>query len=258
MKPTSPIEGYVSQGYHARNHPALDIATGGRARVLVVAMFAGTVERIYTTAKHGDRASTWAPFRTSNAALIRNVGPRSSNDGEIQAYGHVTPIVSPGERVAPGDPIGYLDDSGNWTGWHLHLETWDSKGNPYNPTLAFTAHGLKPGQRPRAILLPTGHAAWQQRLNRYADAGLVVDGKNGPVSKAWKRWVQDLQRALPAWKGIGPLVVDGDYGPAVAAAVKTLQRRNGLVVDGIAGPKTIAYMRKHGSNVSNRPPNRPR
>lgn len=258
MKPTSPIEGYVSQGYHARNHPALDIATGGRARVLVVAMFAGVVERIHTTAKHGNRASTWAPFRTSNAALVRNIGPGSSNDREIQAYGHVTPTVSVGDRVRPLDPIGYLDDSGQWTGWHLHLETWDSNGNPYDPRLAFAAHGLAPGDRPRAIALPTTHEAWQERLNRYAAAGLVVDGVNGPVSKAWRAWVTELQRALPKWKGIGPLVADGDYGPAVAAAVRVLQRRNGLVVDGIAGPKTINYMRKHGSKVSNRPANRPR
>lgn len=257
MKPTSPIEGYVSQGYHARRHPALDIATGGRARALVVAMFAGTVESIHTGAKHGDRASTWAPGRTSNAALVRNVGPGSSNDREIQAYGHITPTVSPGDRVGPGDPLGYLDDSGQWTGWHLHLETWAANGKPYDPRLAFAAHGLAPGDRPRAIVLPTTHTAWQERLNRYAGAGLVVDGVDGPVSTAWRQWVMSLQRALPAWKGIGPLVVDGDYGPATAAAVRTLQRRNGLVVDGIAGPSTIAYMRKHGSKVSTRPPNRP-
>lgn len=260
MTAVSPIAGYVSQGYKPRAHPALDIATGGKARVAVVAMFAGTVERIHTAARPGDRASTWAPGRTSNGVIVRNTGPGSSNDNERQAYGHVTPMVDAGERVQAGQLVGYLDNSGQWTGWHLHFETWAANGAPYDPHLAFNAHGLRPGDKPTADTPAPGNnvAQWQSRLNKYAAAGLVVDGVNGPVSKAWRRWVKQLQTELPKWRGIGPLVVDGDYGPVVAAAVRVLQRRNGLVVDGIAGPSTIAYMRKHGSKVPNRPPNRPR
>lgn len=98
----------------------------------------------------------------------------------------------------------------------------------------------------------------QQDLNTYARAGLVVDGVNGPVTKAWRTWVADAQRThLPAWKGVPKLVVDGHYGPIMANAVKTLQRRNGLVVDGVLGPITIAFMRRHGSKIKNRPKNRP-
>lgn len=101
------------------------------------------------------------------------------------------------------------------------------------------------------------HRAWQERQNRYGDAGLYVDGVNGPVSKNWKAWTKKLQRALPAWKGIGKLRVDGDYGPLTNGAVKTLQSRNGLYVDGFAQSKTLAFMRSKGSNVPNRPSNRP-
>lgn len=39
--------------------------------------------------------------------------------------------------------------------------------------------------------------------------------------------------------------VDGWFGPATAHAVRAAQRRHGLVVDGIAGPKTLATLRVH-------------
>lgn len=104
----------------------------------------------------------------------------------------------------------------------------------------------------------------QQDLNRYANAGLYVDGVNGPVTKAWVAWVKDAQHThLPAFKGVPKLLVDGHYGPVVANAVKTLQRRNRksvkpwLVVDGVLGPITIRFMRRHGSKIKNRPKNRP-
>ena len=41
---------------------------------------------------------------------------------------------------------------------------------------------------------------------------------------------------------IGPCGVDGDYGRATEAAVKSFQRDNGLAADGICGPKTYAAL----------------
>ena len=41
---------------------------------------------------------------------------------------------------------------------------------------------------------------------------------------------------------IGPCGVDGGYGRATEAAVKSFQRDNGLVVDGVCGPKTYAAL----------------
>lgn len=38
------------------------------------------------------------------------------------------------------------------------------------------------------------------------------------------------------------ITADGDFGPKTESAVKSYQKKNGLVADGIVGPKTWAYM----------------
>ena len=38
------------------------------------------------------------------------------------------------------------------------------------------------------------------------------------------------------------IAVDGDFGPKTESAVKSYQKKNGLVADGIVGPKTWAHM----------------
>lgn len=60
--------------------------------------------------------------------------------------------------------------------------------------------------------------------------------------------VQDLQRRLNMHGA--RLTVDGWFGDATETAVATVQRRAGLVVDGVAGPKTMEAMR--GDDCSRR------
>lgn len=54
--------------------------------------------------------------------------------------------------------------------------------------------------------------------------------------------VQDLQRRLTAL-GFDPGPVDGRYGPVTTEAVKRFQDANGLPVDGIVDPRTLAALR---------------
>lgn len=270
----SPVEGYLTQNFKTRIHLGVDIGTGGK-KMPVYAAFPGKVVQIIRGIQPGNRQSTYAPGRTSNVVIIQNVGPGTSNDGEYQAYGHVTARsdLRVGDQVLAGQHLGDLDRSGNTTGWHLHLEMWNKNKVAYNPRLAFDRWGVKIGSKPKVNVKPKpkpvkpspkppkqGSAKIrkiQQDLNKYANAGLYVDGINGPVTKAWVAWVKDAQRQLPKFRGVPKLVVDGHYGPVMANAVRVLQRRNGLFVDGVLGPKTIAFMRKHGSKIKSRPRNRP-
>lgn len=148
--PTSPVLGYVSSKYGWRTlarkpmfHAGLDIATGGVLRD-VHAMYAGTVERTVTNRKPGNRGGdSYAPGRTPNYVAIRNP------DGELQFYGHCLASVKKGQKVSEGQKIGRIDLSGNTTGAHCHLETWDKNNKTHNPIIHFNKHGIKPGSAPK-------------------------------------------------------------------------------------------------------------
>lgn len=61
--------------------------------------------------------------------------------------------------------------------------------------------------------------------------------------------VKTMQRKLKNW-GYYKGAVDGIYGAKTKEAVKYFQRKNGLVVDGIAGAKTLAAMGISSSSSS--------
>ncbi|MCT7668208.1 peptidoglycan-binding domain-containing protein, partial [Shinella kummerowiae] len=54
-------------------------------------------------------------------------------------------------------------------------------------------------------------------------------------------WVDRLQIALAA-TGFYLLAIDGDFAGGTEGAVKLFQRSRGLLVDGIAGPKTFSAL----------------
>lgn len=55
-------------------------------------------------------------------------------------YGHMqTLLVHPGQKVAQGDLIGYVGETGLATGNHLHFETWENK-KPVNPLKYLTEY----------------------------------------------------------------------------------------------------------------------
>ena len=62
--------------------------------------------------------------------------------------------------------------------------------------------------------------------------------------------VTQIQKKLKNW-GYYTGSVDGIYGSKTVAAVKKFQSKNGLTVDGIAGPRTLAAMGITSSSNSN-------
>ena len=94
-----------------------------------------------------------------------------------------------------------------------------------------------------AALFFAGAATFTAAGNTQAEApALVRVGSTGAE-------VKTVQQKLKNW-GYYTGSVDGIYGAATKAAVEKFQRKNGLTVDGVAGPKTLAAMGISGSAVS--------
>lgn len=65
-------------------------------------------------------------------------------DGTVSWYGHMSRIdVTTGQKVAPGEKIGEVGNTGHSTGPHLHLEIHPDGGGPVDPTPWLAKHGIK-------------------------------------------------------------------------------------------------------------------
>jgi hypothetical protein len=120
MMPTS---GTITQGFKPGEHFGIDIANKS-ANVKVYAAASGTVSRSYYSSSYG------------NVVFIRhNINGQTWET----VYAHLSSrAVAEGETVSKGQFIGYMGNTGNSTGQHLHFEThkglWNSsKSNAVNP-----------------------------------------------------------------------------------------------------------------------------
>jgi murein DD-endopeptidase MepM/ murein hydrolase activator NlpD len=67
------------------------------------------------------------------------------DDGTVLWYCHQSEFgVEPGQRVKPGDLIGYVGSTGNTTGPHLHLEVHPGGGDAIDPEVWLPEHHLHP------------------------------------------------------------------------------------------------------------------
>ena len=65
-------------------------------------------------------------------------------DGTVSFYEHQSRISARvGQKVAPGDIVGYVGNTGHSFGSHLHLEIHPSGGGPIDPHPWMTSHDLK-------------------------------------------------------------------------------------------------------------------
>lgn len=116
----------ITQGYSA-SHNAIDIVGGGYTLDNVVAHSAGKV--IFCQDGYGN-----AKGSTGNASYGNCVKIDHGN-GYATLYAHMLKGLSVrhGDYVEKGQVLGYMSDSGNAYGSHLHFEVWKD-GTRINPT----------------------------------------------------------------------------------------------------------------------------
>ena len=67
------------------------------------------------------------------------------DDGTELWFCHMSETAATsGQEVRAGEVIGYLGDTGNTTGPHLHVEVRPGAGDPVDPYAAMLVHGLQP------------------------------------------------------------------------------------------------------------------
>ncbi len=118
-------EAIITQNY-SNNHPAVDIVGENYTLDYVIAHSDGTIE-LSQTGQKNDRNST-GNKSYGNFLKIKH------NDGYHTLYAHMEYItVKKGQNVKKGDIIGYMGNTGNATGNHLHFEVWKNNER-INPT----------------------------------------------------------------------------------------------------------------------------
>jgi murein DD-endopeptidase MepM/ murein hydrolase activator NlpD len=126
------------------------------------------VQGYHLTGRFGDSSGLWSSthtgldFAADEGTEIRSIGPGvvvstaydgsfgnktvvRLDDGTVLWYCHQSEFgVDPGQRLAPGDLVGYIGSTGNVTGPHLHLEVHPGGGDPIDPETWLPEHGLHP------------------------------------------------------------------------------------------------------------------
>ena len=134
-----PVPGYgtVSQGYDATKHTGIDISA--EQGIAVIAAADGTVSQV----------QTWDGSTTTGDQSYGNMVQITHADERTTLYAHLSKVlVSSGDSVSAGETIGYVGNTGNADGAHLHFEVRQSGqtvdprpfitgGNPEDPQKKF-------------------------------------------------------------------------------------------------------------------------
>lgn len=155
----------------------------------------------------------------------------SAGTDDGQGWG-IAPDIRIGTRVAAGQLIGWVGDSGNAenTPPHLHFELMDPNRVIVDPYLSLRA--AETGVAPAICKTPVVGAI---------DALLGTQGllKRGDSGSA----VAQLQHLLTALGfQVGP--ADGVFGPMTLAGVRQFQENQALTPDGVVGPNTRTAMKR--------------
>lgn len=116
----------ITCGYSA-SHKAVDVVKYQGQTCYVIVHTEGKVVWVQTGQKHN-------PGSTGNASYGNAVKIKHPN-GYFTLYAHLKNVkVKLGETVKTGQTLGYMGNTGNSYGAHLHFEVRDRKDNRINPT----------------------------------------------------------------------------------------------------------------------------
>lgn len=185
------------------------------------------------------------------------------------SYAHLSKAspLSVGQSVSAGTIVGYEGRTGSTTGNCVHIELHNGSGyiNPAPTVEAIRVGSSSGGSVGKHVTVNRSIKSIQQVVGTKVDGlwgpnteaavkafqsrhGLKADGIWGPASDkagfSSNGGASDSTKSVQsALNKVGyTLAVDGIKGPATTNAIRDFQRRNGLVVDGLWGPKSQAKL----------------
>lgn len=168
--------------------------------------------------------------------LFKSKSGSGQHVGIFEGYDAQGNIRFIGSQVSTGPASVTVRPGGYWDGEKLEIvgalrpKAEFQTRTPVSGTQAPTIDGATPSPR-------TGHTT--------DNNGLIREGSRGQQVTELQ---EKLNRAGITDANGAPLRADGSFGPATRGAVEAFQRREGLHVDGIVGPRTEAGLARTPSN----------